>query len=302
MDFTLDEYLLLADFFGFVMLGVMLLAILLEDRVFEGKLGLNPGRSLGLGFVVSLSIIFSLLHFGFGISVPPSFPVTSKYSGGEVVGIGAGIAGLLLLIAYIINRKQLIPGVLYRKVTHILGGVLGLLLVFLSRYWTIVLSGWAVGALIALEHIRKKPKGYFQKVAKTWVNSALRREETNFYATVAFAAGLFCLLLYLEPPFVYVGMIVVMVGDTTAFIVGKKYGRHKWFYSPKKSIEGTAAGIIASIIFSLPAVGNIPLVAILVGVTLAMMLESLPFSNVDNFVLPVSGGYITYLLTALTTT
>lgn len=297
------HYLLLADFFGFVMLGIMLLAILLEDWIFEGKLGLRPGRSLGLGFVISLGAVFSILHFCLRINIWTRglFPQTSGYTAGQIIGIMVGISGLLLLIAYLINWKHLVPGGLYRKVSHLLGGCLAILLLYLSRYWAIVLSGWAVGALIAVEHIRKKPKGHFQQVVKIWFNPATREGEATFYASIAFAAGLFGLLLYLEPPFVCVGMMAVMVGDTAAYIIGKKYGRHKWWYSRKKSIEGTAAGIVAASGCSLPVVllSPISFLAVLIGLSSAMLLESLPISNADNAILPLSCGYITYGMTLL---
>lgn len=47
-------------------------------------------------------------------------------------------------------------------------------------------------------------------------------------------------------------LTIVIATDTFAFLIGRKFGKHKFTkISPNKSIEGSIAGIIAAIIFSM---------------------------------------------------
>ena len=45
-------------------------------------------------------------------------------------------------------------------------------------------------------------------------------------------------------------MLQLSIGDGFADIIGRKYGKHKWFFNKKKSIEGTFGFILSSFIIS----------------------------------------------------
>ncbi len=290
------EYLLLADIMGVSMIILMLGSTAVAEKIFEKRF--NPGRSLGMGFVLSLPFLLLFWRYLLNINISnlsTLFPRTSRFSPIEVTEIMIFLCLFLLLIVYIINKKELLDRSFYRKLMHIVGGVLALTYLFLAKYWAIVLSGWAVGLLICAERIRKKKRGHLQKYMKVWFNPATRKGEANFYASILFTLGFFILSIYLKPIFVYAGMITVIVGDTCAYVVGKRFGKHRYRWS-EKTVEGTIGGTIFSILFLFPLYSTVHPLICIAGVFVAMVIESLPISNLDNFLLPVISGYLIYSL------
>lgn len=110
-----------------------------------------------------------------------------------------------------------------------------------------------------------------------------------------------CLCVLVLPKIATVtGFTVLIISDTAAALLGKKYGRHKWF--DNKSIEGT----LAFIVFGLISVYTIGLM-INAGwqyyalITIATIISGLveAVSGVlkidDNFSIPLSIGAIVYV-------
>ena len=92
------------------------------------------------------------------------------------------------------------------------------------------------------------------------------------------------------------GVLSVGVGDSVASIIGARYGRTKWPYSPGKSIEGTITSIIVQVGFLnllayfsyLHHVNNSK---VLFSIVVTSLIEAYT-TQVDNIVLP----FIMYLL------
>ena len=61
------------------------------------------------------------------------------------------------------------------------------------------------------------------------------------------AAALVC--LFFRVPFAAIGMGVMLLADTAAALIGRRYGRHK--LTNNKSLEGVAAFCISGIVFAL---------------------------------------------------
>ena len=55
-------------------------------------------------------------------------------------------------------------------------------------------------------------------------------------------------------------LVVTKIGDVSAYIVGTRWGRHSLIphISPKKSVEGTLAGLVVSALVSVCFYGNLP--------------------------------------------
>ena len=88
------------------------------------------------------------------------------------------------------------------------------------------------------------------------------------------------------------GVLSIGIGDSAASIVGSRMGHLKWPYSPTKSIEGTAASIIAQLVFlQLLFLNNFMEYQFGLGVLLPVILTALleaHTTQVDNIILPLT--------------
>lgn len=83
--------------------------------------------------------------------------------------------------------------------------------------------------------------------------------------------------------------LILAVGDAMSSLVGKKFGEHKLFYNPSKSIEGMFGFVFFSILFSYFLIGY---VSIVLSIILAIV-ESLPIGKVDdNLSVPIVGTFL----------
>jgi len=88
-------------------------------------------------------------------------------------------------------------------------------------------------------------------------------------------------------------LIFMSIGDTTAGIIGRKFGRIKFY---NKTLEGTLAGLIVCLIVALIMDLNLPNVIIIIGAFSAMIIELIPISLDDNLRIPLFSGTIMYAM------
>ncbi|HAK94261.1 MAG TPA: hypothetical protein DCM87_04490 [Planctomycetes bacterium] len=119
---------------------------------------------------------------------------------------------------------------------------------------------------------------------------ALRARETRRFAFAPLALG-FGVLTCLEfpAPVSYVAIGVVAFGDGMASIVGRFWGRLPLPWNRRKTVEGTLAGFAASLCVCLVW---LPWPAALLVALFAALLESLPFGDLDNAIVPVAAGLL----------
>ncbi len=114
-----------------------------------------------------------------------------------------------------------------------------------------------------------------------------------------FTLGAFLALLLFETPFAYGGIMILSVGDGLSNLVGHSFKRFKPILNPTKSLEGTLAGIVASIPAAYYFVPQF--LPVVVASVVAMVLE-LPhirlgrFEIDDNLIIPVAAGFTLSLL------
>ena len=89
-------------------------------------------------------------------------------------------------------------------------------------------------------------------------------------------------------------ILILAIGDSVTNIAGRHFGRTKYWFNPKKSVEGTVAGIIFSTVATSLLVGFWPA---LLASTVGMLVEALPLSIWrhdldDNFVIPIISGIV----------
>ncbi|MHA1149814.1 MAG: phosphatidate cytidylyltransferase [Promethearchaeota archaeon] len=100
---------------------------------------------------------------------------------------------------------------------------------------------------------------------RTTLITVQRRDESQSFAVhphMTLTWGLCAiLLLYFSPnvntaAYTIFGVVMVAIfGDMYAALIGRKFGKHKWLFLPDKSIEGTLAGFIVSIIVGMVFMG-----------------------------------------------
>lgn len=134
-----------------------------------------------------------------------------------------------------------------------------------------------------------------------------RRAEEHFsWASVGFLATLVLLAWLLPTPVALAAAGMLAFGDGMSALLGRSLGRHKIWYNPSKSWEGSAAGFVASFVgawailafYAWKEVGGTwldayPWTALtlvcLAGSFFGMLAESLPRLQ-DNVTLPTFAG------------
>jgi dolichol kinase len=105
-----------------------------------------------------------------------------------------------------------------------------------------------------------------------------------------------CAALFAEPV-AAAALVMVMVGDGAAAVVGRRYGRHRYpFGAAAKSLEGSAALFLTALAATLPLVLLGPPYAPLaplqlgLGALAATVVEALPVPVNDNVRVPLAAG------------
>jgi dolichol kinase len=85
-------------------------------------------------------------------------------------------------------------------------------------------------------------RGLIETVSRTGLARELSAGPFYYGLIHALAAVLF----WTESPTGIVSLIILCIGDGVADLVGRPYGKHKWFYNREKSVEGSVAFAVAS--------------------------------------------------------
>ena len=118
-------------------------------------------------------------------------------------------------------------------------------------------------------------------------------------ATYVLLSATICILVF--PKIIAItAFTILIISDTSAALIGRKYGRHKFL---KKSLEGTVAFFLSALI----VVAVTPKIQYLateyvIGAIAALcgsLIEALPIAVDDNLSIPVGLGVIMWLLYAL---
>lgn len=117
---------------------------------------------------------------------------------------------------------------------------------------------------------------------------------TYILISVCFTVALF------SKPIAVAALAFIIVGDTLAALVGRKFGRHRWF--GHKSVEGSLACLVGTVMVAFLA-PELTLAVSLFGALVAAVVETLSVSIDDNISVPiVSGVAMTLLSKVLATT
>ncbi len=160
-----------------------------------------------------------------------------------------------------------------------------------EKHLLIILSCCAAVAF-SIEVARRYPgpvRNFFIK----YFGSFLRHDERKqTVGSTYFFAGLLLTVLLFPRLIAEASMYVLIIGDTMAAIVGRKWGRHR---IGSKTLEGSLAFFFSSLPV-LMLLGRVEPAAAAAGVFAAALVELLPLRINDNFTIPVSSGVVMYLL------
>ena len=114
-------------------------------------------------------------------------------------------------------------------------------------------------------------------------------------------SSLIC-LIFLGKEITVIVIITLSVGDALSALIGKKFGKHKIFWSKKKSIEGSVAFFVSTFIaiyvflYLFPSyIIFSPLILSLSAAFFGALIETEP-TLTDNFSIPVFTGFMIYLV------
>lgn len=101
-----------------------------------------------------------------------------------------------------------------------------------------------------------------------------------------------CLTIFLyQKPIAIAALSFIIVGDSFAAVIGRKYGRIKF---SNKSLEGSLACLFGTMIVATLTPG-IPLSVGLLGAVVATLVEAWPFGVDDNVSVPLLSGLVMHM-------
>lgn len=181
---------------------------------------------------------------------------------------------------------------LLRKSTHLSGLILPILYFFFDKSFMLVV----VGSITLIAYCVEFGKRYFPKFSKyffQYLKPLLRSHELEGAVTGAtyYITGLLLCIILFEKSIAIVCIFFIILGDTAAALVGKRWGRTKLIGN--KSLEGSAACFIVCLLITLFWIN--PIVGI-TGAFFATVAELLPLRIDDNLTVPLISGAIMQLM------
>lgn len=160
-----------------------------------------------------------------------------------------------------------------------------------EKHLLIILSCCAAVAFY-IEVARRYPgpvRSFFVK----YFGSFLRHDEQRqTVGSTYFFAGLLLSVILFPRVIAEASMYVLIVGDTMAAIIGRKWGRHR---IGQKSLEGSLAFFFSSFLI-LILLERIEISVAAAGVFTAAVVELVPIRINDNFTIPITSGMVMYLM------
>ncbi len=132
---------------------------------------------------------------------------------------------------------------------------------------------------------------FWDSFARKIIGSIIRQHELDgdfTGATYILASTCLTVALFAKP-IAIAALAFIIVGDSFAAIIGRRFGRHRFFRN--KTIEGSLACLVGTLLVAIVAPDLILPVA-LVGAVVAVLAEAFPFGTDDNVTVPILSGLI----------
>jgi len=181
---------------------------------------------------------------------------------------------------------QITSNEIWRKILHIFSSIVPLLYLWIIKdkgimcFILFILSTIAIIIEIARNRSEKT-----RIIFNRYFGFMLRDKELKGNLTgatwmlIGWTITIFCFPKYIAVP----ALLFLSVGDSFAAIIGKMY---PIFKVKDKSLSGTFAGTITSIIAVILINQQLPLIVIIIGAISAMVIELVPLPINDNLIIP----------------
>jgi dolichol kinase len=183
-------------------------------------------------------------------------------------------------------------GEVWRKLLHLFALAIPVGYYFVSEQVGvfIVLGCFLFSLLVDIARFRH---WRIQRFWRRWTDPIVRpKEEQNFTgATNILASGWLCPLLFTRPA-AALGMCTIILGDTAAALIGRRWGHHRFLNG--RSLEGSVAFFIAAGIGG-TLIPGIPLSLGLSAALLATVVEAISSKIDDNLTVPLIAGLFAHL-------
>ncbi|MBO8130448.1 MAG: hypothetical protein H0Z29_02900 [Candidatus Marinimicrobia bacterium] len=190
--------------------------------------------------------------------------------------------------------RKLTKGEIARKVIHFTASLIPIIYYFfVERRTALVILGILTVIFLFAEVLRMLIPNLYDLYLKIfgWM---LRSHEAKYNLTGATYVfiGSFLTIFFFPKDVATTVLLFLTIGDSTACILGMKYGRIKIF---NKTLEGSLAFTISSLIATI-WITSIPFHIKIVGVLVAALVELLPKKFDDNISIPIISGLIITIL------
>ncbi len=180
---------------------------------------------------------------------------------------------------------------IFRKATH-MGALIipgSYYFLHLSRGHMLAIMIPAALAMLIIDISRLRQWRFWTSFASKIGGSIIRHHEMEGdFTGASYILISTCLTVALfDKPIAIAALVFIIVGDTFAAIIGRKFGRHRFYKS--KTIEGSLGclfGALASVMF-LP---DIALPVAVLGAVVATVVEAYSFGVDDNISVPLVSG------------
>lgn len=176
-----------------------------------------------------------------------------------------------------------------RETIHISGALIPFVCIYLDRYRVFLLI-LLVTLLYTMSELARM-KGAHAPLFSTVISRAALKPELYEFITapILFALGIMVSLIFFPVPINYASIMILALGDGSATLFGKKFGRTVFPFNKGKRVEGSIFGFLFAFLGALVFVSP---VKALVGAAVGMFVESLPTPVSDNLAVPIVSGLI----------
>jgi dolichol kinase len=143
-------------------------------------------------------------------------------------------------------------------------------------------------AMILIDIARLRQWLFWKAFARRILSPVIRQHEmAGDFTGATYILLSVCLTVALyNKPIAIAAMEFIIVGDTLAALVGRRFGRHRF---GNKSVEGSLACLAGTVIVAV-LVPDLPMGIRFLGAVVATIVEALPLSIDDNITVPILSG------------
>lgn len=183
-------------------------------------------------------------------------------------------------------------GEVKRKAVHLVALTIPIGYFLAPKSWAVglLLLAWGIALLIDVLRLLHLPA---YRWIRPLVNPVIRPQEDHDFtgATYILFAGLFCRLAF-DVPAAAAAMGFIILGDTAAALIGRRWGRHRYGH---KSYEGSLAFLLCAVFWAI-IIPGISLGWGLTAAVLATLVEATSGLIDDNVSVPlVAGAFLHYV-------